>query len=70
MSLQRQDIKENTKCCGQRITKGNNSNRIGPGPGPKYFSILNVHLGDINVFAESDEIPLLPVHVIKEKPKC
>ena len=31
-SLPIQDIKEKTKCCGQRITKGNNSNRIGPEP--------------------------------------
>ena len=30
-SLPVQDIKEKkTKCCGQIITKGNNSNRIGP----------------------------------------
>ena len=35
-----------------------------------YFSIINVHLVDINVFAKSDEIPSLPVQVIKEKPKC
>ena len=34
-----------------------------------YFSIINVHLVDINVFAKSDEIPSLPVQVIKEKPK-
>ena len=38
-------------------------------PSP-YFSIINVHLVDINVFAKSDEIPSLPVQVIKEKPKC
>ena len=30
LSLPVQDIKEKPKCCGQRITKGNNSNRIGP----------------------------------------
>ena len=35
-----------------------------------YFSIINVHRVDINVFAKSDEIPSLPVQVIKEKPKC
>ena len=29
-SLPIQDIKVKTKCCGQRITKGNNSNRICP----------------------------------------
>ena len=38
-------------------------------PSP-YFSIINVHLVDINVFAKSDEIPSEPVEVIKEKPKC
>ena len=38
-------------------------------PSP-YFSIINVHLVDINVFAKSDKIPPLPVQVIKEKPKC
>ena len=29
-SLPVQDIKEKPKCCGQSITKGNNSNRISP----------------------------------------
>ena len=38
-------------------------------PSP-YFSITNVHLVDINVFAKFDEIPSLPVQAIKEKPKC
>ena len=28
----------------------------------------NVHLVDIDVFTKSDEIPSLPVQVIKEKP--
>ena len=31
-SLPVQDTKEKPKCCGQRIAKGNNSNRIGPYP--------------------------------------
>ena len=44
-SLHIQVIKENPKCRGLRITKGNNSKRIGP-----YFAIINVHLVDINVF--------------------
>ena len=35
-----------------------------------YFSIVNVHLVDINVFAKLDEIPSFPLQVIKEKPKC
>ena len=34
------------------------------------FSIINIPLVDINVFAKSYEIPSLPVQVIKEKPKC
>ena len=38
-------------------------------PSP-YFTIINAHLVDINVFAKPDEIPSLPVQVIKEKPKC
>ena len=57
--------KEKPKCRGLRITKGNNSKRIGP-----YFSIINVHLVDTNVFAKYNDIPTLPVQVIKEKPKC
>ena len=47
-----------------RMTKSNNSLRIGPYP---YFSIINIHLVDINVFAE---IPPWPVQDIKEKPNC
>ena len=35
-------------------------------PSP-YFSIINVHLVDINVFAKFDKLPSLPVQVIKEK---
>ena len=31
-SLPVQDIKERQKCCGQRIIKGKNFNRIGPQP--------------------------------------
>ena len=65
-SLPVEDIKQKPKCCGQRITKGNNSNRIGP----YYFSIINVHLVDVNVFAKFYEIPSFPVQVIKENPKC
>ena len=55
-SLPVQDIKEKPKCCGQIITKGNNSNRI--------YYIITVHLVDINVFAKFDEIPSLPVQII------
>ena len=38
-------------------------------PSP-YFSIINVHLVDINMLVKCDEIPSLPVQVIKEKTKC
>ena len=46
-----QDIKETPKCCGQRCIKGSYSKELAPNP---YFSITNVHLVDINVFAKSD----------------
>ena len=49
-----------------RITKGTYSNRTDPNP---YFSITNVHLVDINVFANFDAISSLPIEDIKEKPK-
>ena len=38
-------------------------------PSPSFY-IINIRLVDINVFTKSDEIPSLPVQVIKEKPKC
>ena len=37
-------------------------------PSP-YFSMINVYLEDINVFARFDEIPSLPVEIIREKAK-
>ena len=58
-------LRKKPKCCGQRITKGNNSNRIGPWP----LFIINVHLLDINVSAKFYEIPSLPCQD-NEKPKC
>ena len=45
--------------------KGHNSKRIDPSP---YFSIINVHLVDTNVFAKFYEIPSLPFQEIA-KPK-
>ena len=41
-------------------------NELAPSP---YFSIIKVHLVDINVFAKFYEIPSLPFQDI-EKPKC
>ena len=49
-----------------RITKGNNLTELAPSP---YFSIINVHLVDISVFAKFYEIPSLPFQDT-EKPKC
>ena len=34
-------------------------------PSP-YFSIINVHLVDINVFANFDEIPSLPFKLLRK----
>ena len=46
-----------------RITKGITLTELALSP---YFSIINVYLEDINVFARFDEIPSLPVENIKE----
>ena len=35
-----------------------------------FINKMRYYLVDINVFAKFDEIPSLPVQVIKEKPKC
>ena len=54
-----------------RITKGNNSKRIGPLPLFFYYKYSFCgQFVDINVFAKFDEIPSLPVQGIKEKPQC
>ena len=45
-----------------RITKGSNSNRIGPSP---HIFIINIHLIDINAYAKFDEFPSLPSQDIK-----
>ena len=44
-----------------------NVTEVTPSP---YLPILYVQIVDINVFAKSDEIPLLCVQDIKEKTKC
>ena len=56
-SLPVQVIKAKPQCCRVRLTKGNNSKTLAPSP---YFSIINVHLVDFNVFAKFYEIPSLP----------
>ena len=55
-SLPVQDIKEKPKCCG--LTE------LAPSP---YFSIINVHLVDINEFAKFYEIPSLPFQDIERQ---
>ena len=60
-------LKKNQNVVDKELQRAITPNKIGPSP---YFSIINVHLVDINVFAKSDEIPSLPVQVIMEKPKC
>ena len=46
-----------------RITKGNNSNSIGPYP---LFFIISICLEERNVFARFDEIPSMILYDIKE----
>ena len=56
-SLPVPDIKEKPKCCGQtdlELQRAVTLTELAPSP---YFSIINVHLVDINVFAKFDEIP-------------
>ena len=57
-SLPVQVIKEKPKCWVLRLKKGNITlKELAPRP---YFSIINVYLVDINVFAKFYEIPSLP----------
>ena len=67
LSLPIQDIEEKQNFVDKELQRAITPTELDPNP---YFSIINVHLMDTNVFAKSDEIPSLPVQVIKEKPKC
>ena len=60
-------LKKNQNAVEKELQRAITLTELAPSP---YFSIINVHLVDINVFAKSDKIPSLPVQVIKEKPKC
>ena len=60
-------LKKNQNVVNKELQSAITLTELAPSP---YFSIINVHLVDINVFAKSDEIPPLPVKVIKEKNKC
>ena len=57
-------LKKNQNVVDEELQRTITLTELAPGP---YFSIINVHLVDINVFAKSDEIPSLPVQVIKEQ---
>ena len=59
-------LRKNQNVVDKELQRAITLNRIGPSA---HFSILNVHLVDINVFAKFYEIPLLPFQDI-EKPKC
>ena len=59
-------LKKNQNVMDKELQRAITLIELAPGP---YFSIINVHLVDINVFAKSDEIPSLPVQDT-EKPKC
>ena len=66
-SLPVQDIKKKKKnVVDKELRRAITLTELAPSP---YFSIINVHLVDINVSAKSDELPSLPVQVIKEKQK-
>ena len=60
-------LRKNQNVVDKELQRAITLTELAPSP---YFSITNVHLVDINVFAKSDEIPSLPVQVIKEKLKC
>ena len=53
-------LKKNQSAVDKELQRAITLTELAPSP---YFSIINVHLGEINVF----EIPSLPVQVIKEK---
>ena len=60
-------LRKNQNVVDKELQRAITITELAPSP---YFSIINVHLVDTNVFAKSDEIPTLPVQVIEEKPKC
>ena len=60
-------LRKNKTILDKELQRAITLTELAPSP---YFSIINVHLVDINVFAKSDEIPSMPVQVIKEKPNC
>ena len=51
----------------EELQKGKTLTELAPSP---YFSIINVHLVDINVFAKFYEILSLPFHDIEKPKRC
>ena len=60
-------LRKNQNVVNKELQSAITLTELAPSP---YFSKLNVHLVDTNVFTKTDEISSLPVQVIKEKPKC
>ena len=60
-------LRKNQNVVDKELQRAITLTELAPSP---YFSIINVHLVDINVFTKFDEVSSLPVQVIKEKPKC
>ena len=60
-------LRKNQNAVDKGLQRAITITKLAPSP---YFSIINIHLVDINVFAKFDEIPSLHVQVIKQKPKC
>ena len=60
-------LRKNQNAVDKELQRAVTLTELAPTP---YFSIINVHLVDINVFANIDDIPSLPVQVIKKNPKC
>ena len=60
-------LKKNQNVVDKEFQSAITLTELAPSP---YFSIINVHLVDINVFAKSDDISSLPVQVMKEKSIC
>ena len=48
-------LKKNRNVLDKELQRAITLTELAPSP---YFSIINVHLVDINVFSKSDEIPL------------
>ena len=60
-------LRKNQNVVDKELQRAITLTELAPSP---YFSIINVYLVDIDVFAKFDEVLSLPVQVIKKKPKC